>query len=273
MKLKKITSYTNKRNIWRLLISENNKLLVEERDVNKKEAFFNLVDIAKGKVLWKDFQFDEKFWIGVEAIYKDVIIFHKFGKPDMPGHKEVIVYSLVEKEFLWKTDEFGFFFVHDNKILCIRKGFDKHKYVALDYKTGLLTDDYEDDFITVNELKLASNLNNSFSGYSYAGDFSSIDDTNNGIKEVINNVGSGYDVTGKIEVLIFHDYILFNFHHKNKNNTLTNRFFAFDGIKKKKLMEEVLNESTNAVVPDSFFMKDNFLFLLKEKNAILIYTL
>lgn len=273
MKLKKIISYSNKKQIWRLLISDTNKLLVEERDTEKKEAYFNLIDIASGKTLWKGFQLDEKFWIGVEAIYKEVIVFHKYGKPDMPSHKEIMVYNLADHSFIWKTDEYEFLFIHDDKIFCRIKGFEKHKFVTLDYLTGNLIDDFGDDFIKVNEFKYSSDTEDKFAGYLYAEDLTITDGLTDKSKEIINSRIANFEVAGKTEVLKTDGLLMFNFHHNNKTNTLTNRFYAYDEIKEKEIMDEVLMSSTNAVVPDSFFVKDNFLFILKEKTSLLIYNI
>lgn len=272
MKLKKILSYSNKRQIWRLLISKSNLLLVEERDTEKKEAYFNLVDIASGKVLWKNFQLDEKFWIGVEAIYNEVIVFHKFGKPDMPSHKEVIVYNLNDHSFIWKSDEYEFLFIHNDKIFCRIKGFEKHKFVTLNYLTGELIDDYGDDFLAVNEFKYASENSDKFAGYLYAEEFNIAPSLSENSKAIINSIIGKFDVAGKVEALKVEDLIFFNFHYKN-NAALTNRFIVYDENKGKEIINEVLISSTNAFVPDSFFIKDDFLFILKEKASVLIFKI
>ena len=47
MKLKKTFSFTDKNQIWRLLISETDKLLIETRDLEKKEVFFHCYDLLK----------------------------------------------------------------------------------------------------------------------------------------------------------------------------------------------------------------------------------
>ena len=273
MKLKKISAYSSKRQIWRLLISDTNKLLIEERDTVQKEAFFNLVDIASGKVLWKDFQLDEKFWVGVEALYKDVIIFHKFGKPDMPSHKEIIVHRISDGALIWKTDNYEYLFVHNDKIYCRIQGFEKHKFIALDYLTGNIIDDIGEDYLTVNEKKFEADSIDKFAGYVYAEDYNYAENLTEKSKKTINKILVQYEAVGKIEAIKINDLLMFNFHYKNKNDRLTNRFWVIDELKGKELFNEILIEETNAFVPDSFFIKDDFLFLLKEKKYILTYLI
>ena len=108
MRLKKSFSFSDKNQIWRLLISNTDKLVIETRNTEAKEVFFHCIDFEKGKVLFNNFQFDEKFWIGIEAIQKDKIFFHKFAKPNMPDHKKIICYDIIQQKILWQNDELTF---------------------------------------------------------------------------------------------------------------------------------------------------------------------
>ena len=45
MKIKKKYSFKNKRQIWRLLPTTTDKLVIEDRDTQNKEVFFNCIDI------------------------------------------------------------------------------------------------------------------------------------------------------------------------------------------------------------------------------------
>ncbi|HUX92187.1 MAG TPA: DUF4905 domain-containing protein, partial [Ignavibacteriaceae bacterium] len=93
MKIKKEYEYSNRRQIWRLIPTDSGKIIIEDRNVETKEAFFNCLDIYTGKKKFSNLQLDEKYWIGIETIYKDIIFFHKYLKPDMPGHIGIIAYD------------------------------------------------------------------------------------------------------------------------------------------------------------------------------------
>ena len=71
MKIKKKYVHNNKRQIFRLLPTDNDKLVIEERDIEKKQAYFNCLNITNGKKFFKNLQLDEKFWIGIEAVQND----------------------------------------------------------------------------------------------------------------------------------------------------------------------------------------------------------
>ena len=66
MKLKKNYTFNNYRQIWRL-IPTINKLIIEERDQDKNQVFFNCVQLETGKKIFENLQLDEKFWIGIDS--------------------------------------------------------------------------------------------------------------------------------------------------------------------------------------------------------------
>ena len=120
MKIKKVYTYTNKRQIWRLLPTSKDKLIIEDRDTQSKEVFFNCVNIISGKKVFSNLQLDEKFWIGIEAISEGIIIFHKFAKPDMPGHSSIIAFDIDTQSILWQNDELTFFLLAIKYIVRIQ---------------------------------------------------------------------------------------------------------------------------------------------------------
>jgi hypothetical protein len=66
---------------------------------------------------------------------------------------------------------------------------------------------------------------------------------------------------------------MFNFHKIESDNSLENSFKAVDLSTGKFILEKVLNLRTNAFVPDSFFLKENILFLLVERTKLEAYTI
>ena len=49
MEIRKVYTFSNDRQIWRLLPTESDKLVIEERNPETKEVFFNCLDINSGK--------------------------------------------------------------------------------------------------------------------------------------------------------------------------------------------------------------------------------
>ena len=111
MKLKKSYRFDNKRQIWRIIPTNNGKLIIEERETEKKLAYFHCLELDSGKKILSNFQLDDTFWVGVEAVQDNIIFFHKFAKPDMPKHRGIFAYDFMKKEFLWTNPELIFLFL------------------------------------------------------------------------------------------------------------------------------------------------------------------
>ena len=62
MVIKHNYSFSNNRQIWRLIPTETGKIVIEERDTENKEVFFNCLDISSGEKIFSEFQLEEKFW-------------------------------------------------------------------------------------------------------------------------------------------------------------------------------------------------------------------
>ena len=67
--------------------------------------------------------------------------------------------------------------------------------------------------------------------------------------------------------------LLFNYHEVSKSNTLSNEFAAIDLLKNKILLKETLDKNLINLMPESFFVKDNFLFLIVDKTKLLVYLI
>ena len=67
--------------------------------------------------------------------------------------------------------------------------------------------------------------------------------------------------------------MLFNFHEDLPDGKLRNNFKAIDLNPVKILFEETLNKESNVFIPDSFFIRENLLFLLKEKSGLVVCSL
>lgn len=87
--------------LWQVHAGSDLFLVGEDRNLEKKEVSFFCMDARDGSILWRDRMLEEAWWVGVEALHADWVIFHGFASPDMPGHRGVTVASLSSGEVLW----------------------------------------------------------------------------------------------------------------------------------------------------------------------------
>ncbi|MFA3782185.1 DUF4905 domain-containing protein [Melioribacteraceae bacterium 4301-Me] len=271
MKLKRLYSFKSNNQIWRILISDTDKLLIETRNVNSKEVMFTCKEIFSGKSIFENLQLEEKFWIGIEGFYNDVIIFHKFAKPDMPGHKEIIAFDSSTQNVLWKNEKLTFQFVFNNKVYSYIQLFDSREFFSLDLFTGELIEQFGEDYQKINELKKQAENNYPYKDYLFPLKY---DATANGnIKKIIETLLSNIDIVGDVEYNVYNNLLLTNFYSKTNEENLMNKFYAIELNTGKEVFSTILNSNSNAFVPDSFFVYKSLLLMLKEKNELLIYNL
>lgn len=270
--MKKLYSYTNNRQIWRILPTDSGKLIIEDRDLNSKEVFFNCLSAESGKALFENFQLDEKYWIGIEAVHNDIIFFHKFIQPEMPQHVDIIAFDIKSQKILWDNKGISFLFIKDDKIYAYKAIFEGRDFFIIDLKTG-----------RVNEIKITPDEINflhkesleskSYEDYIFPQPYFGDEVLSVEIKNIFTMKKEESAIAGKIDYAVFGEALFFNCHIVQDDGTLNNIFFVFDIEKGKYIFEIILNEKIKSFIPESFFIKNNLLFLLKGKQELFIYKL
>jgi hypothetical protein len=268
--LKKEYSFSNKRQIWRLIPTDTDKIIIEERDQNNKEVFFNCLKINNGKVLIKDLQLQDKFWIGIETVYKDIIYFHKFLTPEMPVHNGIIAFDIISQKVIWKKEEFNFLFIKDDKIYVYISKFEDKDFFTLDFKTGDQIEELGNDSKKINEIREEELKKNMFEDYRFPQpvNFSSSDT----VKNIVAELKEERAISGEVSYVRLDHLLLFSFHETISNGNLRNIFNAVEISSKKVILEEILDRETKLFIPESFFVKNNLVFILKEKVKLIVYS-
>ena len=269
MKLYSNYTFTNNRQIWRIIPGGEGKLVIEERDAATREVFFSCIEMNTGKVIIDSLQFEEKFWIGIEDVYKGVIFFHKYNKPDMPWHSDIIAYDINKKEQLWHSKEYIFSLVYEDKLYCYKNKYEGRIYFKLNYKTGELIADLGDDSNVIAGLKELRDTE-IYKGYKFPKVLSHSDGE---IAEIFDEIRSNEVITGKIDYLTVNDLLLTSYHRASNDGKLQNCFKALDIHPKKVILEEILNKEITNFIPDSFFLINDLIFLLKEKEKLFVFLI
>jgi hypothetical protein len=270
MNIKKVYTFTNSRQIWRVIPASGNRLVIEDRDAVSREAFFNCIDMNTGDRILENHQFDEKFWLGIEDIYENIIFFYRYMMPNMPQHMGIIAFDINKKSIIWEQPDYTFSFISDGRVICYKQRFEGRDFYLLDINTGELIEELGNDNSKVHLLKENTvNILNApeflFPEQYYDGK-----DVDEGIKEFLTGFSREFSVQGAVEFLVYKDVIMLNIFEPNDNGMLKNVFRVFDFKEKQMVFTEILNSNANAAVPDSFFMKNNLLFLLQEKSTLLV---
>jgi hypothetical protein len=273
MKLKKIYRFDNRRQIWRIIPTNNDQLIIEEREPEKKQAYFHCLTLKSGKKLLKDFQLDDKFWVGIESVRDDIIFFHKFAKPDMPKHRGIFAFNIRSQNFIWENPDLIFQFIFKKKLYAFKEKFQGRSYYSINTLTGEIIEEIGENYDLINSLRNESLIEDDSKGQMFPEVFESDIITDNPVIDFIKSLRSKFVISGKIEHILKNDLLLVSFHEVNPKGTFNNLFKAVDLSTGKYILEEVINKETNLYLTDSFFIKDDFLFLLFGKTRLQVYKI
>lgn len=273
MKLKKLYTHNNEKQIWRILPTSNRKVVIEERDVNTKEVFFSAIEIDTGKKIFNEYQFDDKNWMGIEAINNDLIFFHSYGNPEMPTHKNIIAFDLLTQSILWQNDKYVFSFLYDDKIYCYQQRFESRKFYTLNCFTGEVIEELNDDVSALNALKEKSLEDFEKQNYLFPEYFNRNEIPLQNYQKYLVQILENNVIKGDISYLIFNNLLIFNYHQVNDEGTLDNIIVAVDLDQNRILLKDILDKNLVNLMPESFFIKDNFLFLIVDKTKLLVYLI
>ena len=273
MKLKKNYKFDNGRQIWRIIPTNSGKLIIEEREPEKKLVYFHCLEIDSGKRILSNFQPEDNFWVGIEAVEGDTMFFHKFAKPDMPKHRGIFAYDFMKKEFLWTNPEFIFLFIYKDKLYTYRDKFEGRNYYSMNPFNGEIIEEIGDNYEHINNLRSEASEKEADIGYSFPENFETDSGENEQANQFMKSLRNHFVVSGKIEYILKNQLLLMSFHQVNSKGSLNNLFKAVDLSKRKYILEEVINKETSLFLIDSFFVKDDWLFLLFGKTRLEVYKI
>lgn len=269
--MKEHFKYSSDKQLFRILISDSDKLLLETRNVKTKEVFFHCFDLENGEKFFSDLQLEEKRWLGVEAIYKDIIFFHRFPKPDLPGHREIIAFDIPSQKIIWTNSELTFQFIYQDKVYCFVQGFEERKYFTLNFQTGKQLEELGNNYSLINQLRRDADALQNWDKYVYPEKLST--NENELVTKLIALETEKKNLEGEIEYSAYKDFLFFNYHEKEKNQSFTNKFCAINLKTSEPIFSKELNKNTNNLFTDSFFVYKDYIFLLVGKNEVNIYKL
>jgi hypothetical protein len=273
MKLKKNFRFDNKRQIWRIIPTDTRKLIIEEREPEKKQVYFHCLSIDSGKKILSDFQLDDNFWVGIETVQNEIIFFHKFAKPDMPKHKGIYAFDIKSKKIFWENPHLIYQFIYRDKMFAYVEKFEGRKYYSLAPNSGEIIDELGENYQLINTLREEAIKEENNNSYLFPEAFEDDSSTDKKVSELIKSLRNEFVVSGKIEFIHQDNLLMISFHEANSKGTLNNLFKAVDLSTGKYILEEVINKETGLFLTDSFFVKDDFLFLLFGKTRLVVYKI
>ncbi len=263
-------TFTTQGILWRLLFSDTNFIVGEDRDTEKKSVTFFCLNAQNGDALWKDISYDEAWWIGIEAVVHDRLYLHGFRKPDMPEHSKIIAVDLGTGKVLWRNDYYSFLFATPDTVIVFRDLFEQRMFYELNAATGELIAEMKDRPADAYEVKEGNHGRTDF----LFPHVLSGDDENVSLRKLIEKSTHEEEIRSDIEYARSNGKAIVNFHVVVKSASeaareiLQNRLYVLDERTGKELYAEVVNAETPAAVPDSFFIDRSIVYFIKERKTL-----
>ncbi len=258
-------------NLWRVLFSGSGCIVGEDRDQASKTVTFFCLNESTGEVLWSGVKLDERWWIGIETVYSGIVYLHEYVKPDLPQHFKIIALDLETGKLLWRNDELQLLFIADGKVYAARDLFEKRIYFKLNYSTGTVEREFsgEEEEIFLHRREEDGRYRDLF----FPEVFDEGVENYLALAPIISSYCDFGKLTGNVEFIQEGSLMFFNYHERVSSSSveepLLNNYLKVVSTDRKRLIfSEVLNEEVLAPTPDSFFLKGEQMFFVKDKNTL-----
>jgi hypothetical protein len=258
--------------VWKLLISPKGILTGEVRDVEAKTGSLFALDVATGKVLWKDKKVGEEWWFGSETATERTLYVQTFPKPDMPEASGIIALDIETGVTRWEQPDVALLFEADGRAYASRRRFQGREFFALDAHSGEVLEAYGTDDSAIRTI--AASINELDEHSVYSSPLVPEHDLYPVINDLIHDLLDVREVRGAIDFAEFGKYLVFSYHDRMKGaeamlrNLLKNEIKVLDREEGSVVFSQVLNEETPFPVPENFFINRGILIYVRDKHEV-----
>ncbi len=267
-----------RRHIWLMKFSGTGAIVLELRDIERKQASFACLDEETGAVRWKDLSLEEPWWVGIDDIDGDMLFLHGYRKPDMPQHLGITAVDLATGRTRWHEPQRTFQFVFGDRVYASQQGFESLHHVALDRATGALVEDLGSDATALHGLRMLLNAEDRFAGYAYPTEFTDQHPDFERFRMIVAEAVPAATVRGPIDVLVRDPYLMISWHAQTGSDaqgrpTHDQHFVAFDTTTGGRVFADRINTGVPIPTIDSFFIKDDRVYYIASGRVLTAHSL
>lgn len=101
--LKHLFSHSVKGIIWKIILDDEQQIMVIESRTKEKEVYFYAYDSRNNRLLISDKIFEEKWHLGLLNVYNGILYLHGFENEHSPTQKQIIAFDLAHRKILWEN--------------------------------------------------------------------------------------------------------------------------------------------------------------------------
>jgi outer membrane protein assembly factor BamB len=263
--------------LWRILPSGRGKIVGECRNTDSKTASFFCLDAENGRPSWEDLRLDEPWWIGVETVQHDVVLFHAFAQPDMPAHKGVFAYDLATGRELWRNDSLTFWFADGACVYAHKDLFEKRVAYELDLKAGTVLRSFEESLEELHQRRHTA-LEQQGSDLILAPEFYEPASGGGDVSALLARVAKNNQPVAAPEFIRHRDMVALSYYTAARPSGLQKPTFEntlavarLPGVKV--VYHEVIGKGLVSALPASFFLLGSRLLYLRDQKELVALRL
>jgi hypothetical protein len=264
--------YRARGTIWRLIPTNSGKFVGEEREPEQRQTTFFCLSQTSGEVLWHNVGYSERWWIGIEAVHRNVVILHGFAKPDMPEHKGIIAVDLLTGTTLWTNDECKFLIAEGDGVFVSKPALEGEVILELEHQSGAILRSWGSNGQVIREARTRNALHASNTP-AFPVPLDSLDDGEVEVANLVRKHCADKPIVGRVELLDREQAVVVNFHERMNREEesvlhLKNTLMVLGRASGTVLFRETLDENVQGTAPDSFFVYGDMLYYIKNRNTL-----
>ncbi len=261
--------------IWRMIPLASGKIVGEVRRQEEKRASFFCLDESTGQHEWKEREFDEPWWIGIEAAAYGILILHTYEKPDLPRHKAVIAVDAQTGRELWRMSEAAFWFLTTTHVYATTARIDATHVLEIDLISGAIVRSFGEDAPELVEARRAAVDHIQTGEIVLPAPF--VRGSDPSLDERLRRAGVDLDMATGVESLKHDDYLLVSSFAPQGvtggSTAFDNQLQVLDLATGRLLHREFLARSVPAPVPDTFYVRGATVVSIKDLSILRAHNL
>jgi hypothetical protein len=132
--------------VWKTLADDQAKtIFIESRNSDKRVVSFSAWQLEKNEWLWKDVEFEEKWWISLGYVQRGMLLFTIYADTNNPDKKSLMAYDVQAQKIQWWKNNFVVAYVSEHAVIGQDTKFGARE-IAVDLLTGVEVTDAPEEF-------------------------------------------------------------------------------------------------------------------------------
>jgi hypothetical protein len=162
--------------------------------------------------------------------------------------------------------------VHDQKLYAYKYIFEKRLEYEIDINTGTVLNEYADNLDSLHELRrqVLKNESEGMQGTIFP-ELYNQRQVDSEAAAIVQQITGGNALEGCIEYLLQSNILLVSYYRKEKfsaSTTLENILTVYDTERREMRFNEIIVKGVQVPSPDTFFVRDEFVYFIKNQNTL-----